>query len=84
MSRLAPLAAPLEDVGAASVDQPVRSLALALPASPSQAKVASGECCVSPLRRCNSAVGWLVGGGVWELVGGVCVCVGGVASFSLK
>lgn len=53
------------------------SLSLRLPASPSQAKVASGECCVSPLRRCNSGVGWLVGGGVWELVGGVCVGGGG-------
>lgn len=54
----------LEDVGAPSLDQPVRSLAPALPPSPSQPKVSSGECCVWLLRRCNSAVGWLVGGGV--------------------
>lgn len=53
----------LEDVGAPSLDQPVRSLAPALSPSPSQPKVASGECCVWPLRRCNSSVGWLVGGG---------------------
>lgn len=44
----------------------------------SQPKVSSGECCVWLLRRCNSAFGWLVDGGVSAGE------ESGIASFSLK